>query len=849
MFLENKSLVDLFRINDFNDQKGITYIYGDKNEKFVSYKELYKKARKILGLLQSLNIEKGNEIVMQIEDISLYISVFWACLMGGIIPIPLSVGNNDSHRLKIYKIWSCMKKPHLVTDAKTLKRLHDYSIANDMVNEYDNISKKVIFIDDLNNSEIDGEIIQSEPDDIAFVQFSSGSTGNPKGVVLTHKNLLTNLDGIATSSNMDKNDSFLSWMPLTHDMGLIGFHILPTMLNVNQYIIPTTTFVRRPTLWLKKVNQYRATITSSPNFGYQFFLNHFTEDKADNWDFSCLKHIFNGAEPISFELCDKFLNLMSKYNLKREVMYTVYGLAEATVAVAFPENEKEFQHIYVNRYYLGINNKVRIVDKNNIDAVTLVIEGYPIKYCKVKVCDDNYRIVDDMIVGHVFISGDNVTKGFYNNKIATQKVIKNDGWLDTGDLGFIKDGQIVITGREKDIIFVNGQNLYPYDLEKVAEEIEEIEVGKIAICGVENNEKGSEDVIAFVYYKKKLSSFVEIKNNIKEIIFERFGVVVKEVIPIKAMPKTTSGKIQRYKLAEDYKNGLYNEQLIELHNNELALEKNKENDDSLSKVQLILLDIFKTCMNNKEIKIDDNFFDYGGNSLILTRAYEEINDKFPGKVVLSNLFSYPTIRKLADYIEHYKQINIKSNILPSDYFVTHRKSYLHKEFSFQLNDCDLKNLENMSSNLSASKYDILSAILLVFISKINQSDTVYLYKQLDKKDEILPIEINMKDVKKFNTVINEIKNNSQNTFVSETLSIANVCKVLNGFSLLVTNNMSNEFKNMYLHIFDVVVELRQDLDEIKVLVHFNNGKINDKSMLDFTEKYAAMIEIILQSSL
>ena len=282
-------------------------------------------------------------------------------------------------------------------------------------------------------------------------------------------------------------DSALSWMPLTHDMGLIGFHLTPLCSFINQFIMPTTLFIRRPSLWLSLASKHRITILSSPNFGYKYLLDNINLSAASEWDLSCVRILFNGAEPIDSALCEKFTDNMSKYGLLRSVMFNVYGLAEASLAVTFPPPGEGVRELIVDRDSLSVGETVRNAEIQKFEkAVTMVDLGYPVNDCHVKICDDKGDTLNENTVGNIIIKGDNVTKGYYNNNKATKDAINENGWLNTGDLGFMRDGRLVVSGRAKDVIFINGQNFYAHDIERIVESISGIELGEIAACGIYN---------------------------------------------------------------------------------------------------------------------------------------------------------------------------------------------------------------------------------------------------------------------------------------------------------------------------------------------------------------------------
>lgn len=532
--------------------RGITFI-NEKEDKFISYGSLYEKALRALKVLQQNGFRKNSELIIQIENNENYLVLFWACIIGGIIPIPIASGNSSDIKEKLIKIVNKLTNPSLIANLKALNSLEKYIIENKLVDLMDFFYSRTIGEEEvINKDEGYGTIEFSDKNDIAFIQFTSGTTDDSKGVVLTHGNLLSNTRAIITGTNGSENDSSLSWMPLYHDMGFIGFHLTPLIANTNQYFIQTSLFIRRPLLWLKKASEYKIKILACPNFGYEYFLNFFRPQAASEWDLSCVRVIFNGAEYISSEICDLFLKRMSPYGLKDNVMFAVYGGAEASLAVSFPPVNEGIKKVFLSRDFLSIGDKVKEVDEADENGIAFVDEGYAVDGCEVTIRNLNNNVLDEGFAGLINIKGSNVTAGYYNDSEKTETYKSEDGWLNMQDIGVMINNRLIFIGRYKEIIKKDGKTFYPHDIETAAEEVEGIETGRIAACGVNSSKKGEQDIVIYVYYKKKLEDFIGLADKIKSVVEKKLKVKVKEVIPTKDMPKTTSGKIQRFKLIEKY---------------------------------------------------------------------------------------------------------------------------------------------------------------------------------------------------------------------------------------------------------------------------------------------------------
>lgn len=645
------TLAEMLKSRKNYEKTGIIFVKSKDKEEFLSYKKLNEIALLYLKKLQEKGMKPGDELVFQMDDNYNFICIFWSCILGGIIPVPVAIGSNDQFKLKIVKILEVLNNPYLISDCDIIEKLDDYIDENSFTKAKDILSKHYIDFNAIGELQEYGVEYESKKNDIAFIQFSSGSTGDPKGVILKHRNLLANINAIVCSAKIQPNEKVLSWMPLTHDLGLIGCHLTPIFNEMNQININTKLFIRHPMIWLNKVNEHRVEILQSPNFGYKYLLNWLKPDSLKGMDLSCVKIIFNGAEPISPDICMEFLDKLEETKLSRNTIFPVYGLAEASLAVTFPPINEEIKIIELKRDSISIGSKV-VESENSEDSVKFVDVGFPVNDCELRICDDENNIVDECVVGSIQIKGENVTSGYFNNEEATNAAILEGNWLDTGDLGFLRNGRLIVTGRRKDIIFINGQNYYPHDIERVVEELDEIVVNGVVACGVYNNKIHREEICLFVLFKKDLETFSKLAIKIKRHINEKTGLEIEKIVPVKKISKTTSGKIQRFVFKNNYENGEYNEllqKLDELINNEFSKRTIVvPNTDTEVKI----VNIFKESIGINTLGITDNFFELGINSLKLTIISNKLYKEFNVKVPLETIFSCSNIKLLAEFIDN-----------------------------------------------------------------------------------------------------------------------------------------------------------------------------------------------------
>ncbi|RUT40687.1 non-ribosomal peptide synthetase, partial [Paenibacillus anaericanus] len=645
------SLVELLLIRR-DSAKGIIFIRGGKEET-LSYGELLQRSSALLRRIQDKGLQRGCEIVFLLEDQELFLTWFWACQLGGMIPVPLSASASEENKRKLIKVFQKLSSPYLVIeDERFLGQWSDEKQSEEQVEFFTKLREMtwVTGKDDLCEGP-PGEIHRPQQDDLAFIQFSSGSTGDPKGVMLTHSNLLTNMKAIVACSEATNNDSSLSWMPLTHDMGLIGFHLTPLLANMDQYLMSTALFIQHPTMWFQKASDHRITTLASPNFGYNHFLNYYKKNQAVGWDLSAVRLIFNGAEPISARLSQQFMEEMGSYGLRSNAAFPVYGMAEASLAVMFPPVDEPLLEVRIDRETaIGELVKEIFEESSELAALSFVDVGMPVNDCQIQICDDGGNLLPEKTIGEIQIKGPNVTSGYYRDPISTDKTITVDGWLKTGDLGFMRNGRLVVTGRKKDILFVNGQNVYPHDLEQLIEEMEGGKLRRVAVCGAFNEQLQTDEIIVFAIYRGSIQSFAPLAETVERCIRERAGHEVGWVLPVKQLPKTTSGKLQRYILAEQYQSGQFEQEKEALRQIKHDAVQQCEAEWSEDETEQVLQCICSDVLNTGPLNVDDSLLDIGINSLKAMMLVSAVTERFGIQFSIRQIYSAPTIRELANLV-------------------------------------------------------------------------------------------------------------------------------------------------------------------------------------------------------
>jgi acyl-CoA synthetase (AMP-forming)/AMP-acid ligase II len=527
---------------------GVHYIAEDGSEQLQTYQELLQEAESFAYGLLSSGMKAGNFAIIATEKNRETITCLWSCFLAGIVPTilqpPVSLADNSQASIKMLNVFAQLESPLVIVS----KAIAD---ANPEMKTCTRIYTGLT-----NGEALD--LKKPAEDDLAFIQFSSGSTGDPKGIMLTHRNLAANMSAIKTGLQLSSNDHTGNWMPLYHDMGLIGYHLTPIFTLSSQYHIETIDFIKNPSLWLDMMSSSKISVTGCPNFGLALVLRHLKRKTTlPEWNFAAMKALLNGAEPISVKIMDEFISTVKKFHFAEEAMMPVYGMAEATLAVSFTPLMKPsvitcFDSDALDRNHMAVPLPATLHSKHGryISSVGIALEGIDIR-----IVDEEDMPLADGNAGNIQIKGTSITKGYYRNETTTRNSFCGN-WLRTGDIGFFFEGNLYISGRFKDIIFMNGKNYFANDLENLACTMEEISYGKVAFGGVTDHKAGKDKIIIFVAGIPD-SKAAETLQNLRSLFRKTLGIPVDEMVVLRSneFPKTSSGKIQRYKILNRYQQG------------------------------------------------------------------------------------------------------------------------------------------------------------------------------------------------------------------------------------------------------------------------------------------------------
>ena len=522
----------------FQDKKILHFYKRYELTSSLSYEDIYLSSLNYARNLKSIIKEKRIPVLISLETSQEFVYSFFGILMAGHIPVPVVTSS-----LMLPKDFSELIE-HILTEAKT-----SYMISNlpCKIKNLNHISIEKLY--QPNSSSF--EISQIETSDICFLQFSSGSTQKPKGVAITHKNIMTNLAQISEGMQTKSHDKICSWLPLYHDMGLIGVLLSTLYCGGTAHLMSPLDFIFSPFKWLKLISKNQVSIMVAPNAAYASCVKKIKDQELSMLNLSSIRLALSGAEPVSENVCARFQKHFKKAKLKADVMFPVYGLAEATLAVTFPKLDAKFHSLKIDENCLNKSQKVKILDNENSDHITTVSCGYPLSGIQLEIRKDNV-VCQENEVGEIYLTGENVAKQYFNKKGHLQNT-----WLPTGDLGFMNKGMLYIVGRIKDLIIINGKNIAANDLEaKASFNSQYIKQGKIVAFSTLIS--GQEEV-------KMAIEVCRLDKNLHQKIREEAATKLGSIIPITpkdiyitpplCLKKTTSGKVKRYEAKMGFAQG------------------------------------------------------------------------------------------------------------------------------------------------------------------------------------------------------------------------------------------------------------------------------------------------------
>lgn len=516
----------------------------------ATYRELADRAWRAWRGLEARGLRPGDRFLLCVTSPDDLLASLLASMAAGFVPVPLppmaELGTPAAFMDRIRSVAADCAPKLVVADLRSKQRLEAEGLDGLAVVDPEELESRPGL------SLPPGRSFPVKPhSEIAFLQYTSGSTGSPRGVVVTHANLAANCHAIGVGSGVDAEDRVVTWLPLHHDMGLIGGLLFPLYCRIPTYVMSPVTFVMSPATWLRAIHLFRATYSVAPNFAYRLCLKKIPDRELAELDLSCWRRAFNGAEPIDPDTVRGFAERFAACGFRAASLYPVYGLAEATLAASMPLPDQEPTVDTVDRRRLADSGRAVPADPADPDAVSFVSVGQPSPGQRVRIVDaDNREPLPERRVGEILVAGPSVTPGYFGQPDEPREV------LATGDLGYVADGQLYVIDRLKDLIIVGGQNFAPSDLEREAL-VPGVREGRVVAFSTPG-ESGTERLhLAAELDLRAWRTQDAIRQQMEEAVRQRFGLAVEDVSLVRpgTLPRTTSGKVRRRECRDLYLSG------------------------------------------------------------------------------------------------------------------------------------------------------------------------------------------------------------------------------------------------------------------------------------------------------
>jgi acyl-CoA synthetase (AMP-forming)/AMP-acid ligase II len=529
-----------------SSRDGLRLVACDETETFKGFAELYDRARIVAASLMERGVKPGERVALVLPTGWDFIEAFYGVQLAGAVPVPLyppvRLGRMDEYAVATGRMLQVSGACAVLTDRRVrlllgkALELARPRLGCPLVSE---------LFESSNRAEV-----EVTGDDLGLIQFSSGSTVDPKPVALTHANLMAQTAALKAllPQKPGTREKGVSWLPLYHDMGLIGCLLLASYWPGELVLIPPEAFLARPALWLRALSRHRATLSPAPNFAYGLCLKRVHDDELEGVDLSSWTYALNGAEPVSLAIAEKFAERFGRYGFRRDAMLPVYGLSEASLAVTFPPGREQLKVKRADEATLAAKREVVPGER------AFVSVGSPVPGFEVEVRGDDGALAGASRVGRVFTRGPSVMRGYFGMAEASERALAG-GWLDTGDLGFIDDGELFLCGRAKDLVIIRGANHPPQAFEECLDGLAGVRAGCSAAVGFIPSGEHEESLLMLVETQEPVPA--NLAETIASAVVARMGIRPHTVRLLEpgTLPRTSSGKLRRSEAARRFAAG------------------------------------------------------------------------------------------------------------------------------------------------------------------------------------------------------------------------------------------------------------------------------------------------------
>jgi len=551
---ERKSLIEVLLQHHYKNPKDLVYSYlsNDKVYAQLTYADLMENSLKFANLIKN-RVGSNQKILISLSHCPEFICSFLGCLMSGNVPVPMTtpawISSAEFTRI-LNGIQESTESPMMITKSDYLEKVEGLKGKNLQILEIESLNLENVVPMAIK------DISHPASADLCFLQFSSGSTGAPKGVQISHFNLLANIEQMGRHVKYSADDVMVTWIPAYHDMGLIGATLSSLYYGFKCYLLDPVEFIMKPYVWPKAMTDFRATFTMAPNFAYHILSTRLKPAQIKEFDLRHLRVAYCGAEPVNPQTYRVFCEKYKQAGLNPKAFYPVYGMAEITLAATFPALNSEVLIDKVSKdSVLNGYAKPATANESNLEYVSC---GSVLEDINIKIISEKGQTLNDRAIGEICLRSPSLTAGYYHMEKINNEVFTSDHYFKTGDLGYLANNNLFIIGRTKDTIVVGGKKYSASDIEWRVSQIEGIRAGRLTAIPVKDHKKASEKVQVIVestvFSKRKRS---ELKQIISRHVSELISLSADQVtiVPPETIKKTTSGKLRRHEMKNLFENG------------------------------------------------------------------------------------------------------------------------------------------------------------------------------------------------------------------------------------------------------------------------------------------------------
>lgn len=596
----------------------------------LTYKVLVEEAMRVLGGLQAEGLKAGDAVIFQLDHTREIITAFWACILGGIIPVPVVTApryeKGNAHVAKLLGAREMLGQCPLLVSDELVEAIREMDPGGN-----GNSGVRVIGYGGVAACRENGLIHPADPEDVGVIFLTSGSTGMPKGVPLRHRNMLTKIRGTIQLNGFNSGDCALNWMSLDHAGSLVFLGALPAFLGAPQVHVPIRYILQDPFRWFDLIEEHHASISWAPNFVFGLFLEKADRLKERDWDLSSMRFMVNSGEAVVSRTAKAFLELAKPTGLPSTAMRPAFGMVETCSGIVWSSG---------------------LVADSLTGDESFVCLGRCNPGAAMRIVDEAGKVVPEGVQGQFQLKGKAVFSGYYNNPTANEGLFTEDGWMNTGDLAYIQDGELYITGRFKDVIIVNGLNFFSHEIEGVVESVEGVSPSYAAAVGIRPEQSQTDKLVIFIHTDEMDANVrQEMARKIRAKVNRAIGLDSHAIVWLRRedFPKTAIGKIQRRQLREQYiKGDLPCEVLFE---NKQNRRKKREirRVSSARELAPAIAAIWQDALEVDHVGYDETFFELGGHSLLVIEVQQKLQELIGRDIPITELFNHATVRALAGH--------------------------------------------------------------------------------------------------------------------------------------------------------------------------------------------------------